>query len=49
MSGLYLFGGLLDGSGGFAQGAVHVLGADLQRVWVCALDQVLLVRNTDGK
>lgn len=40
---LYLFRGLFDGSGGFAQGAVHILGADLQRVWVRALNQVLLV------
>lgn len=27
---LYLFRGFLDGPGGFAQGAVHILGADLQ-------------------
>jgi len=26
----YLFRGLLDGPGGFAQGAVHILGADLK-------------------
>lgn len=39
----YLFGGLLDGSGGLAQSAVHVLGADLERVGHCALNQVLLV------
>ena len=39
----YLFRGLLDGSGGFAQGAVHILGADLDRVWLGTLNQVLLV------
>lgn len=45
----HLLGGLLEGPGGLAQGAVHVLGADLQRVWVCALDQVFLVHQERKK
>lgn len=39
----YLFWSLLDGSGCFAQCAVHILGADLQWIWLCALNEILLV------
>ena len=39
---MYLLGGLLDGSGGLAQGAVHVLGADLEGLGTSSLDQVVL-------
>ena len=38
----YLFGGLLDGPGGLAQGAVHVLGADLEGLRTGSLYQVVL-------